>query len=284
MKKKRKSFSVEKHRIFHIYDIAGVAQTLVKYLKKKGVRATLMLRKTHRWATSASKDSVIIHGPVKFFKLMLLFKVINYRVIHIHAADEFIPLIKFFYPKKKIILTYHGSDIRGKWEQKKMFWQKADLVTVSTNDLLNGAPEEAIYTPNIVDTELFSRTREPIPKSAFFMLYTRFEKNQSMPIKLAKKIAKENNMSLVIWKRDEWGFIPYDIFPKILSMFENFIDTRIDHLGRLIPSPSLTALQMLSLGGKVFLAENTIHELPEEHTPEKAVEMWCKLYDLVGNS
>ena len=122
-------------------------------------------------------------------------------------------------------MTYHGTDIRGEWQNRKKFWEKADLVTVSTRDLLKGAPENVKYTPNPVDTELFTRKNPAIPKSALFMDFTRYEKNKDVPRTKAEELTSKEKLSLTVWERDNWGHFPNETFPRFIELFDNFIDT-----------------------------------------------------------
>jgi len=92
----------------------------------------------------------------KMFALRCLLLARKFDILHVHSFDKIVPFLKLFYPRKPIILHYHGTDIRGKWLQKMKYWSKADIVLCSTPDLLdNKISKLASYQPNPVDTDLF---------------------------------------------------------------------------------------------------------------------------------
>jgi len=268
-------------KVLHVFNTAAVPQTIVKYLTKLNVKADVLSRQIYDEKSQMSQlypDLQLISGSAKKFKLYTLLKCRKYNIIHVHVADDLVLLIKKFYPRKKIVLTYHGTDIREAWANKKKYWKHADFITVSTKDLLDGAPPTVQHTPNPIDMDHFIRKNNFIPSSALYINITRFSKNLQKPLEIAKEEAKKRNLSLTVWEREKWGFLPYHLFPRFLELFEYYIDARVSHLGKLIPEASLTALNALALGLKVILMNKEMDKLPEENLPEKVIQVWIKIY------
>ncbi|RLE64246.1 MAG: hypothetical protein DRJ47_08125 [Thermoprotei archaeon] len=256
-------------RVLHIWNTAGVASILAKYQAKLlGWNTWVITRKAfdrlglttygEAWDTSARK-----------FYIKALLKASRYDIIHVHALDKIVPLLKLLYPRKSIILHYHGTDIRKRWNERKKYWKKADLLLVSTPDLLEGAPDIAIWLPNPIDTELF----KPIPhikrkpKTALY-IYKGFH---GETINEIKAVAQKFDLKLTIIYRDK-KHVPHIDMPKLLNRFEYFIDRRYIH------SLSKTALEALACRTKVITWDDRIlTKLPEEHKPENVVNLLFKL-------
>src|SRR6185436_3124143 len=87
-------------RILHILDAAGVACIYSKYQRKQGHDAKVI------W----NRDVLDKYGIYDFYR--------DY-VIHVHGyIDILFELRKKFHRQKKIILHYHGTDIRGLKKQE----------------------------------------------------------------------------------------------------------------------------------------------------------------------
>lgn len=267
-------------KILLVGNTAAVPQTLVMHYRKRGFKAQLIFRKQFDifQAKSFVPDAKVIAGRAKLYMLRVIFLARKFGVIHIHSLDQIIPSLRRLYPRKKILLTYHGTDIRDQWDERKSFWEKADIVSVSTIDLMEDAPEEVIYTPNPVDREHYKRFNPAIKNTALFTHYDRFDKNKNLPLEIATKEVEKRNLSLTIVERDKWGRFKYTLFPRFLELFEYYIDARISHLGELIPSLSLTALQALALGNKVIYFGEVLEEFPKEHEINNVVDLWLDLY------
>lgn len=267
-------------KILFIGSIAAVPQTLVASLRKRNIKVNQICRKEENIFSVELfvPDAKIISGRARNYILKALLYARKFDVIHIHSLDLIIPLLRLLYPKKKIVLTYHGTDIRSQWEKKKKYWKKANVVTVSTIDLLDDAPEGVVYLPNPVDLEHFKRYNPVLKNSALFTYYDRFEKNRDMPLEIAKKEAKERNLTLIVIERDKWGRFQYPLFPRFLELFDYYIDARISHSGALIHSLSLTALQALALNVKVIYLGEEISQLPMEHEVNNVVDSLLEIY------
>lgn len=267
-------------KILFIGCIAAVPPTLVVSLRKRNIKANIICRKEANIFSVESfvPDARIISDRVRNYILKVLLYARKFNIIHVHSSDIIVPYLRLIYPKKKIILTYHGTDIRSQWDERKKYWEKANIVTVSTIDLLEDAPEGIVYSPNPVDLELFNRYNPVLKGSALFTYYDRFDNNRDLPLEIAKKEAVKRNLTLVVIERDKWGRFKYPLFPRFLELFDYYIDARISHSGELIHSLSLTALQALALKVKVIYLGKEITQLPMEHEVSNVTDKWLEIY------
>lgn len=250
-------------KILHVWNTAGVASTIAKFMDRiYGTRSTILYRRVF------DKFGHTVYGELldcgaKEFVFRTLLRSLRYDIIHIHSLDNLVLLFKMFNAGKPIVLHYHGSDIRGRWMFRRRYWRFANVVLVSTQDLLIGAPEHVIYLPNPVDTDIFHPnqgiTRKPRSALAF-----RYYIDEAK----VKYYAEKYGLELTILERN----YPYLHMPKLLGSYEYYIDKTE------IPSLSKTALEALACGTKVIRWDGQIvHQLPEEHKPENVVK---KLYEI----
>ena len=187
-------------KILHINDQAGVACILAKYQRDNGMESKVLSSNsfliTYKFDKSGIlkyyKDYVDIVNGINFADYCIS-EAKDADVIHIHSMEELvIKMRKTFGNSKKIILHYHGTDIRGlkpnfsplqnMKTKTKLFAAKvryklrllnmgyykslqtvrtesqklADEILVSTPDLLSLLPN-AKYLPNPVDLDHFSK-------------------------------------------------------------------------------------------------------------------------------
>ncbi|MGZ8887355.1 MAG: hypothetical protein ACXW1A_03745, partial [Nitrososphaeraceae archaeon] len=102
-------------KILHIHDQAGVACILAKYQRMNDIKSKVL-----------SSNKIDKYGILKFYKDYVdlvdrsnfveycLSEAKNADIIHIHSVEQLVIKIrKAFGNSKKIILHYHGTDIRG---------------------------------------------------------------------------------------------------------------------------------------------------------------------------
>ncbi|OYT40833.1 MAG: hypothetical protein B6U89_00790 [Desulfurococcales archaeon ex4484_58] len=257
--------------VLHIGNTAGIGSVLAKYQKKFFKWKTDVLVRKELDKFNITTYGTYIYGGRTSFYICVLRMFRKYDIVHIHSLDKLVPLLKIIDPRKKIVLHYHGSDIRGKWHIRKKYWKYADKILVATPDLLKDAPPSTSYLPNPVDTELFM----PLPglksrRTALF-IYGKHEKFVKS-IEWAKELARKYSLKLYIHNRDE-NPIPYRRMPYLLNRFEYFIDHRF------VPALSLTALEALACGLKVFRWDGKIiDKLPEEHLPLNVIKRLWNIY------
>ena len=208
-------------------------------------------------------------GPSRFV-LRALSMAGGFDVVHVHSLDRVVPWLKVLRRGKPVILHYHGTDILGRWNEKKGRWERADFVAYSTPNLAEGAPVRAVQVPNPVDTELFHpREGERRTGSALAIRYGMDD--------AVKAKARELSLDLTIVDR---GSVPYSQMPALLSMFEYFIDfRRPPGFDRPVMSMGKAALESLASGCKAIGWEGEVQEgLPEEHRPESVAARWFEAY------
>ena len=147
------------------------------------------------------------------------------------------------------------------------------MVLVSTIGLLNGAPEEATYFPNPVDTDLFypnSHPNDVEPNSALTLRYG--------AVDVAEELAAKHGLDLTIHRRNK-QFLE---MPGLFRPFGWYIDTKRKNgvlMCRSWGSGSLTGLEASACGLKVINSEGEIREeLPSQHRAENAVKTLRPIY------
>ncbi len=141
-------------RILHIWNTAGVGGLIARYMDRYyGTESFCVMRSSHDPFDLMTKGKVYDEKAIKWYIRIILMSR-KYDVLHLHGLDNLISIFKLLYPSKKIIIHYHGSKIRNKWDTRKRYWKSADHILVSTPDLLEGSPKNAIYIPNIIDEDL----------------------------------------------------------------------------------------------------------------------------------
>jgi len=266
-------------KVLHIWNTAGVGSIIAKYMDRLfGTESLVVYRRAF------DRYGVTTYGELwdcgaKMFTLKCLLKVRKFDIVHIHSFDKIVPLVKLFYPKKPIVLHYHGSDIRGKWSLRRKYWSKANALIYSTLDLAdNETPKHAIYMPNPVDTEVFYPSAvKSTPKTAFHVSYNADD--------VALKYAQQYNLKLTIYDRTKNGGIPHSKFPKILCQYEYYIDVKRDAAGILLKVPlSKTALEALACNLKVITWNGRIIEgLPSQNLPENVARQIFAIYSKISN-
>lgn len=202
----------------------------------------------------------------------------NYDIIHIHSCWKAI----FFIPFKPKILHWHGDDCRSK-PSLKPWWKRLIVklfirlyaiqhqMYISTPDLHADVPD-AVWLPNPVDTIMFKRRTDPMPKTVFYM-FNWYEDGCH-----AEQIASERGLKLfTVNRRDASDWIPYGDMPSKLSMYEYFIDRKN------IPSLSKTALEALSIGMIVIQGWNKkiVKRLEPQHEPLACARRCLNIYERI---
>ena len=240
----------------------------------------------------------------------------NADVIHIHSAEQLVIKIRKAYGNsKKIVLHYHGTDIRGLKNKNKpnsstiqntttrtkSFAAKvknrlrlmqmgyysslriesqklANEILVSTPDLLVLLPH-AKYLPNPVDVDHFSKDNDTP--------HNKVNKNNALTINTeignSEKVleyCKKNNIDLKIDLFDRTKSpLLYEEIPNFLKKYNIYVDIRIVN-DQLLENFSKTALESLACGLKVLNYKlEYLDKLPEVHNPEKVTNELEKIYN-----
>jgi hypothetical protein len=292
-------------RILHILDAAGVACIYSKYQHMQGHEAKVI------W----NKDVADKYGIYDFYKDYLIN--VTYGkfsetciqegetadVIHVHGyIDILFALRKKFHRQKKIILHYHGTDIRGLKKQElphrsllsdtmiklKMFYRKkighiraqklADAVCVSTPDLLP-LVRSGIHIPIPIDTEHFSPNNSSKGK-----LKDAFTINSEVTnIQRALDLCKKNqiNLDIEIIDRTKNPILYADI-PDFIRGYRTYVDIRYVN-DIVLENLSSTALQSLACGLSVLDYKLQFRRgLPSEHNAINVASQLSKMYSDLG--
>lgn len=292
-------------RILHILDAAGVACIYSKYQQMQGHDAKVI------W----NKDVADKYGIYDFYKDYLIN--VTYGkftetciqegetadVIHVHGyIDILLALRKKFHRQKKIILHYHGTDIRGLKKQElphrsllsdtmiklKMFYRKkighiraqklADAVCVSTPDLLP-LVRSGIHIPIPIDTEHFSPKNNSKGK-----LKDAFTINSEVTnIQRALDLCKKNQINLDIEVIDRTkNPILYADIPDFIIGYRTYVDIRYVN-DIVLENLSSTALQSLACGLSVLDYKLQFRRgLPSEHDAVNVASQLSKIYSDLG--
>ena len=292
-------------RILHILDAAGVACIYSKYQQMQGHDAKVI------W----NKDVADKYGIYDFYKDYLIS--ITYGkfaetciqegetadVIHVHGyIDMLFALRKKFHRQKKIILHYHGTDIRGLKKQVlphrsllsdtmiklKMFYRKnfghiraqklADAVCVSTPDLLP-LVRSGIHIPIPIDIEHFSPKNNSKGglKDAFTI------NSEVTNIQRALDLCKKNQINLNIEVIDRTkNPILYADIPDFIRGYGTYVDIRYVN-DIVLENLSSTALQSLACGLSVLDYKLQFRRgLPSEHDAVNVASQLSKIYSDLG--
>jgi hypothetical protein len=292
-------------RILHILDAAGVACIYSKYQQMQGHDAKVI------W----NKDVVDKYGIYDFYKDYLIN--VTYGkftetcieegetadVIHVHGyIDILFALRKEFHRQKKIILHYHGTDIRGLKKQQlphrsllsdtmiklKMFYRNkighvraqklADAVCVSTPDLLP-LVRSSIHIPIPIDTEHFSPKNDSKGelKDAFTI------NSEVTNIQRALDLCKKNQINLNIEVIDRTkNPILYADIPDFIRGYMTYVDIRYVN-DIVLENLSSTARQSLACGLSVLDYKLQFRRgLPSEHDAVNVASQLSKIYSDLG--
>jgi hypothetical protein len=289
----------------HILDAAGVACIYSKYQQMQGHDAKVI------W----TKDVADKYGIYDFYKDYLIN--VTYGkftetciqegetadVIHVHGyIDILFALREKFHRQKKIILHYHGTDIRGLKKQElphrsllsdtmiklKMFYRKkighiraqklADAVCVSTPDLLP-LVRNGIHIPIPIDIEHFSpkNNSKGDLKDAFTI------NSEVTNIQRAMDLCKKNQINLNIEVIDRTkNPILYANIPDFIRGYRTYVDIRYVN-DIVLENLSSTALQSLACGLNVLDYKLQFRRgLPTEHDAVNVASQLSKIYSHLG--
>ena len=310
-------------KVLHINDQAGVACILAKYQRYNGMESKVL-----------SPNSILTNykfdkfGIFKFYREYVdIIQGSNYidyciseakdaDIIHIHSMEELVvKMRKTFGDSKKIILHYHGTDIRGlkpnfsplqnMKTRTKLFAAKvrnrirvvktgyykslsslrmesqkiADEILVSTPDLLSLLPN-AKYLPNPVDVDHFSKNNATTINEFNDKALT--IKTPTGNTQKSLQYCKENNITLKIdvFDRTKMPTL-YEEIPNLLKKYKVYVDIRVVN-DKILESLSKTALESLACGLKVLNYKlEYVDKLPEMHNPVNVIKQLQNIYNKI---
>lgn len=307
-------------RILHIEDAAAVACILAKYQNLTlGCESKVVKHdKYDKFGFyKFYKDYVIVTTSEELFFNAILEEAKKADIIHIHSKVELVPYLRKKYGKtKKIVLHYHGTDIRGLKKQKlphrsrisdnairliylyrrirdtvllkKRIHSKvqslSDLIVVSTPDLLQYVSSKVgikkIYLPNPVDTDLFNPDIIPSINSRDSVHAEAVTMDTEVTnMSWVHNYLKINNINFDIDVYDRIKHpLMYSELPRFLKNYQIYVDIRyVD--GKILRNLSKTGLESLACGLDVLDFDLRFrHGLPIEHCPLTAVSKLSEEY------
>jgi hypothetical protein len=295
-------------RILHVWDQAGVAFILAKYQNLQGQNSkAIMVKEYDKFGIGRFYNEYVINVTLKEFVQRSLEEAQCAEIVHVHSrSDMVIRLRNEFGNSKKIILQYHGTDIRGIKKQKLPHRSKAsdlavrgiftyrrvrdallfkkrihsraqrmtDAVIVSTPDLLP-LVSNAVYLPNPIDTDHFSTDKILRSERARALTMD----TEAINIGLTLNYCKQHNVNqeIDVYNRIK-DPIMYRDMPAFLKKYGLYIDVRyVD--GKILENLSKTALEALACGLDVLDYKlYRRHGLPEEYAPKNVTSRLEAIY------
>jgi len=265
-------------KVLHIWDNAAVSCVLAKFTKPYGYESRVIKRKKFDpfgvIKYYNQKYIANIAGPLFIIAAAKIASQAD--IVHIHSIFKLVPMIK----NAKVILHYHGSDLRRNLdsEKRKYCESKADMILVSTPDLMQ---EGFNYLPNPVDTDLFKpqyhieKNNKALTFSIRYLDMDLINHDVNM-----QHILDGMHHDIIDREKDP---ISYEKMPELLNKYNRYIDVKyVD--GQKLKAYSVTGLQALACGLEVFNYDNKLVKgLPDNHRPEnvaaKLDEYYKRLYE-----
>jgi glycosyltransferase involved in cell wall biosynthesis len=293
-------------RILHLWDQAGVAFILSKYQTLRGHQSNaLMVKEYDKFGIGKFYREYIISTTLQEFVQKSIDEARSSDILHIHSRSDLVrEFRKVFGKSKKIIIHYHGTDVRGIKNQKlphrsrlsdiavrgiftyrrikeaALFKKRihsqaqvlADAVVVSTPDLMSIVPK-AVHIPNPIDVGHFA------PDGTVKMDKAITFDTEAIDIKLTLDHCKKNGLDfdIDVYNRIQ-NPIMYSDMPSFLKKYGTYIDIRyVD--GVLLENLSKTALEALACGLDVIdYRIKRLQGLPTENEPVNVVSKLDSIY------
>lgn len=293
-------------RILHVWDQAGVACILAKYQRRQGYSSSVLrVKDQDKYGINKFYSDLIIFSSEQDFIQRSLREADSAQLIHVHSRiDVIAPLRERYGRSKKIILHYHGTDIRGlsspqqhsrlasilpssKSILKKLIRRKsgnivrnrkaqlaADGILVSTPDLLK-LVKRASYLPNPVDIEHFKTDDNRLNRGKRALTI----RSEVTDIEWALDYCKRNNVDLDIETYDRTQSpVMYQDMPSFLKRYNTYVDIRLVN-GKILENLSKSALESLASGLEVLNYRlQYLRGLPSEHDPSAVLSKLSKIY------
>lgn len=292
--------------ILHVWDQSGVACILAKYQSKLGHKSLVLRRSNYDpyGIYEFYNNLVEFADEEKYFELCLN-RAMGADIVHVHSrADVLLYLRKKLSSKIKVIMHFHGSDLRGinqsygnlkltsipkaifkRYNSNKIRRKNnmeaikaSDKVIVSTPDLSKEIPNlNPIILTNPVDTEHFSKKNNGRTNSRgrFFT----FRTEATSDVNWILNFCKDNGIkNLEVVDRIQ-NPIMYSYMPSFLQNYETYVDTRFVN-NTLLENLSKTALECLSCGVAVIdYRLKKWSDLPTQNEPLIVANKVLELYE-----
>lgn len=230
-------------RVLHIFDCAAVACTLAKFQRDMGHDAHVISftkMDPFGFLKFYGEECIRTVDPTEFY-LNAIDRAIDYDIIHVHFVWGVIPYLRNKYGNtKKIILHYHGSDIRQFQEDKARIKAEnmADYVIGSTIELRNYS-DRLTWIPNPIDTDHFRRRVSDFTNPRRLCIISDEEY-------LIKEHIHRLGLECDFIDRKK-SKITYSTMPDLFSQYTSYIDIKYQD-GKLLPTDSKTGYEALACG------------------------------------
>jgi hypothetical protein len=265
-------------KILHVWDQAGVACILAKHHRRQGHDVKIAKRAGYDpFGISRFYGEPLLDMDGKAFLKLVTKEAGNYDLVHVHSLYKVIPELRKKHLDIKIVLHYHGSEVRNKQDDplRAEAESKADAILGSTADL-KADVDNMIYMPNPVDTDHFTLGSGPDDK-AFTIRTTRGDSQWVLDY------LKKNNFDIRVDVIDrEANPIQYSEVPAFLKKYGTYVDIKyID--GLLLEAMSKTGLESLACGLQVLDYQLKYAKgLPKENSPEVAAGRVMDVYNSIA--
>lgn len=297
----------------HIHDQAGVSCILSKYLIQRGIDSKVIVSAGQdKFGIKKYYENFITSIDQKDFVKICLKECEKRDVIHVHGREKVILEIRKRYgSSKKIILHYHGTDIRGiknniyqhikngiRLNFKKLRYnlrtkilliqngyfsslhstaqQLSNKVLVSTPDLLP-LVKNGVYLPNPIDLEHFSKKKYCTSNEKQALIIN----NEATNTQKSLDYCMKNNIDLKIDVYDRITKpLMYSEMPDFLKRYKIYVDVRFVG-NKLLSAMSKTGLESLACGLTVLDYNlNYVTSLPTIHQPNNVIDKLLQIYSI----
>jgi hypothetical protein len=289
-------------KILHIWDQAGVACIIAKYQKKMGHDVKVIRRTNYDpYGIYEFYEDLVCFTPKEEFLQVCLREASVADIVHIHSRiDAFFYLNKKLNKKPKIVMHFHGTELRGIKQNQKIWPLRnllvssiksyrrsivrkrsnalvekfADRVLVSTPDLLSHVNKGSVLLHNPVDTEHFNEKQNHKSNEHAFTFATESKSVKNWIISICKK-NRIDNLDVIDRTKNP---MKYFAMPDFLREFGIYIDILYIN-DKLIKSNSKTGLESLACGLRVIdHSGEPKYGLPVEHQPLNVMQKLERIY------
>src|SRR5918999_433150 len=248
-------------RILHVWDQAGVACILAKYQRRQGYSSSVLrVKGQDKYGINKFYSDLIIFCSEQDFIQRSLREADSAQLIHVHSRiDVIAPLRERYGKSKKIILHYHGTDIRG-FSSPAVHHKHSRLASI---------------LPNSVDIEHFKPDDYRLDRGKRALTI----RSEVTDIDWALDYCKRNKVDLDIETYDRTqNPIMYQDMPSFLKRYNTYVDIRLVN-GKILENLSKSALESLACGLEVLDYRLLyLRGLPSEHDPSEVLSKLENIY------
>ena len=170
--------------------------------------------------TADHPAGIMVNSATNFYReCMSQVRKFKPDIIQASSSIKALILVRLIAPRNLIVLTYHGSDVRGRKEAHPES-RLADFVTVTTQDL----SKFGVWMDRSIGSHFAYRGGRK-PDTALMLYHDNFPLDQR---KYAKVWCTYKNIKLTIFDRTkaDCQVIPYHQMPEFYSQFEYYLELK----------------------------------------------------------